>query len=109
MPRDQDIDIVEAISLANGSVGGAGGASGIAVIRTGTGPGNILPPTRAIITRKLANRQQIAIRVDLKDSLRDAKHRPIIQPGDLITLQYKPGEVAGNSLLNLINLNYSLN
>ncbi len=109
MPRDHDIDIVEAISLANGSIGGVGGASGIAVIRTGTGPGNILPPTRAIITRKLPNKQQVSIRVDLTQSLRDPKHRPIVQPGDLITLQYKPGEVVGNSMLNLVNLNYTLN
>ena len=109
MPRDHDIDIVEAISLANGSIGGVGGASGIAVIRTGTGPGNILPPTRAIITRKLPNKQQVSIRVDLSQSLRDPKHRPIVQPGDLITLQYKPGEVFGNSILNLVNLNYNVN
>ena len=109
MPRDHDIDIVEAISLANGSIGGVGGASGIAVIRTGTGPGNILPPTRAIITRKLPNKQQVSIRVDLSQSLRDPKHRPVIQPGDLITLQYKPGEVFGNSVLNLVNLNYTVN
>lgn len=108
MPRDHDIDIVEAISLANGSIGGVGGASGIAVIRTGTGPGNILPPTRAIITRKLPNKQQVSIRVDLNLSLRDPKHRPIVQPGDLITLQYKPGEVFGNSILNLVNLNYTI-
>jgi hypothetical protein len=64
MPRDRDIDIIEAISIANGSVGGAGGASGIAVIPA-RGPGNIIPPSRATIVRKLPNKQQIMIRVDL--------------------------------------------
>ncbi len=41
-------------------------------------------------------------------SLRDPKHRPIVQPGDLITLQHKLGEVFGNAILNLVNLNYTI-
>jgi len=105
MPRDRDIDILDAISLANGSVGGAGGASGVQVIPA-RGPGNVIPPSRATIVRKLPNKQQVTIRVDLTKALRDPKHRVMIQPQDLISLHYKPGELTANSALNLVNLNF---
>lgn len=107
MPRDRDIDIIEAIAIANGSVGGAGGASGIQVI-AGSGPGNIIPPSRATIVRKLPNKQQIMIRVDLTKAVRDPRHRVIVHPQDLVSLHYKPGELSANSFLNIINLNYVL-
>ena len=107
MPRDRDIDIVEAIAIANGSVGGAGGASGIAVIPA-RGPGNIIPPSRATIVRKLPNKQQIMIRVDLNKAIRDPRHRVLVHPQDLVSLHYKPGELSANSFLNIINLNYAL-
>ena len=105
MPRDHDIDIVEAIALANGAVGGAGGASGVAVIPA-RGPGNIIPPTRATIVRKLPNKQQVTIRVDLVKAVRDPKHRVVIQPNDLVSLHYKPGELGANSALNMVNFTY---
>ena len=105
MPRDHDIDIVEAIALANGAVGGAGGASGVAVIPA-RGPGNIIPPSRATIVRKLPNKQQVTIRVDLTKALRDPKHRVVIQPNDLVSLHYKPGELSANSALNMVNFTY---
>ncbi len=104
MPRDHDIDILEAISMANASVGGQGGAGQI--VTSGAGVGRILPPTRAVVLRKVSNGQQVAIRVDLERAVRDAKQRIIIQPGDFIMLYYKPGETFLNSALNLVNLTY---
>lgn len=108
LPRDRDIDILEAIAIANGSAGGPGGTSGVAVFRSGAGPGNIIPPTRGLIIRKLPNSQQIAIRVDLAKAMRDADHRVIIQPGDFISLNFRPGEVVANSALNFFNFTYIL-
>ena len=67
LPRDRDIDVVEAISLAGGSVGGPGGASA-AVFRAGAGPGNIIPPTRVLVLRKVSPSRQLLIRVDLVKS-----------------------------------------
>lgn len=104
MPRDHDIDILEAISMANASVGGQGGAGQI--VTSGAGVGRILPPTRAVVLRKVSNGQQVAIRVDLERAVRDVKQRIIIQPGDFIMLYYKPGETFLNSALNLVNLSY---
>jgi protein involved in polysaccharide export with SLBB domain len=105
LPRDYDLDIVEAIALAQGSVGGPGGVSGSGVFRTGAGPGNIIPPTRVLILRKLPNGEQLPIRVDLSRAMRDKKERIIIQPGDFVMLHYKPGELAGNVALNFFNFN----
>jgi protein involved in polysaccharide export with SLBB domain len=105
LPRDYDLDVVEAIAMAQGSIGGPGGVSGAAVFRTGAGPGNIIPPTRVVILRKLPNGDQLPIRVDLSRAMRDKKERIIIQPGDFVMLHYKPGELAGNVLLNFFNFN----
>lgn len=108
LPRDHDIDVVEAIAMAQGSVGGPGGVSGASVFRAGAGPGNIIPPTRALVVRKLPNGEQFAIRVDLSRAMRDSKERVIIQSGDMVMLHYKPGEIAANVALNFFNFNILL-
>jgi protein involved in polysaccharide export with SLBB domain len=108
LPRDYDVDILEAVSMANASVGGPGGAGG-AVFRAGAGPGNIIPPTRALVLRKVGDGRQVAIRVDLERAMRDARQRIIIQPGDFIMLYYKPGETFINTALNFVNFNFLLN
>lgn len=105
LPRDHDIDILEAVSIANASVGGPGGAGG-AVFRAGAGLGNVLPPTRAVVLRKVGNGQQVAIRVDLERAVRDAKQRIAIHPGDFIMLYYKPGEQLTNAALNFVNFTF---
>ncbi len=108
LPRDHDVDIIEAISLANVGLGGVGGQSGVQVIKTGAGPGNILPPTRALIIRKLPNNQQVAIRVDLRLAQQDRRHRVIIQPQDFVSLHYTPGQIVGNSILNVLTMSYAI-
>jgi hypothetical protein len=107
LPRDRDIDILEAVALANGSVGGPGGVTGAAVFRSGAGPGNIVPPTRAMIIRKLPNGQQLTIRCDLSRAKHDPLERIVIQPGDFVMLHYKPGELMGNVALNFFNFNFT--
>jgi protein involved in polysaccharide export with SLBB domain len=105
LPRDRDLDVVEAISLAGGSVGGPGGASA-AVFRAGAGPGNIIPPTRVLVLRKTAPGRQLLIRVDLARALKDPKERILIQSDDVVMLYYKPQETAGNVALNFFNFNW---
>jgi hypothetical protein len=108
LPRDRDIDILEAVAISNGSLGGIGGILGNGV-RTGTGSvGNILPPTRAIVLRKLPNGQQLQIRCDLEHAKNSATERILIQPGDYVMLYYKPGELAGNVVLSTFGINLSL-
>jgi hypothetical protein len=101
LPRDEDLDIIEAIALSNGSVGGIGAAASITALR---GAGNILPPTRVLILRKLPNGQQLPIRVDLTQAMRDPKERIKVMAGDYILVYYKPGEAVSNAFLNSFNI-----
>ena len=108
LPRDRDIDILEAIAIANGSLGGFGGVSSN-VFRAGAGPGNVIPPTRAIVIRKLPQGGQVLIRVDLNCARHDPRERIIIQPGDFVMMNYKPHEIVGNVALNFFNFTYLVN
>lgn len=109
LPRDEDLDIIEAVALAQGSVGGLGGTSSVAVLRAGAGVGNIIPPTRILVLRKLPNGQQLAIRVDLNNAMKNSKERIKIMAGDYIMMYYKPHEMATNAVLNLFNFNWIMN
>lgn len=108
LPRDYDIDVLEAITTAGGSIGGPGGAGGAVTVRAGAGPGQIIPPTRVMVLRKLPDGRQLAIRVDLKQAMRDPVERIVIRPDDMVMLYYKPHELVGNVALNFFNLNFVL-
>jgi hypothetical protein len=103
LPRDYDLDIIGAIALANGSVAGPAGQNAATVLNVRSGPGNIIPPTRAIVLRTLPDGEQIKIRVNINEAVNNPKERLRILPGDVVMLNYKPHEVVGNTLLNLVN------
>lgn len=110
LPRDEDIDILEAIALANTGVGGLAGQ--IAIGQQGqfsTGPGNVCPPTRARIIRKLPNCQQVVLDVDLRRAVDNADERILIQPEDFILLHYRRHELVTNIALNFVDFNFALN
>ncbi len=104
LPRDEDLDILEAIALAQGSIGAPGGGS-TASIRT-NGVGNVVPPSRALVLRKLPNGQQLPIRVDLTQAMKNPQERLKIMAGDFIFVHFKPGESFSNSALNVISFSY---
>ena len=101
LPRDEDIDVIEAIALAKGSVGGPLGLSGD-VLASGT-PGHMVRPTRVLILRELPDGRQLPIRVDLARAMVDQKERILIQPNDVVMLQFKPHQAAFNGVLNALN------
>lgn len=107
LPRDEDIDVIEAVALANGSVGGPLGQSGEA-LQSGN-PGYIIRPTRVIILREMPDGRQLPIRVDLARAMVDQKERILIQPNDVLMLQFKPHQAVFNGLLNTFNFNVLLN
>ena len=78
----------------------------MAVLRAGAGVGNIIPPTRVLILRKLPNGQQIPIRVDLAQAMKYPNERVRIMAGDYIMMYYKPSEMTSNALLNFFNFNW---
>ena len=104
MPRDEDIDVIEAIALANGSVGGPLGQSG--TVLAGGSPGHMVKPTRVIILRKMPDGRQLPIRVDLARAMTDEKERILIQPNDVLMLQFKPHQAVFNGILNTLNFNF---
>jgi hypothetical protein len=104
LPRDEDIDVIEAIALANGSVGGPLGQSGQA-LAAGT-PGHMVRPTRVIILRETPDGRQLPIRVDLARAMTDQKERILIQPNDVLMLQFKPHQAVFNGVVNMFNWSF---
>jgi protein involved in polysaccharide export with SLBB domain len=104
LPRDEDIDVIEAIALANGSVGGPLGQSGQA-LAAGT-PGHMVRPTRVIILRETPDGRQLPIRVDLARAMTDQKERILIQPNDVVMLQFKPHQAVFNGVVNMFNWSF---
>ncbi|MGI9456488.1 MAG: polysaccharide biosynthesis/export family protein [Aeoliella sp.] len=107
LPRDEDIDILEAIALAN--VGIAGMSGQIAIGQQGqfsSGPGNVCPPTRAQVIRKVSGCQQVVIDVDLRKAIENSEERILIQPEDFVMLHYRPTELLTNIALNFVDFNY---
>lgn len=112
LPRDYDLDVLAAISLAGGSAAtgvtasanaGMGGGGG------GGGAGGIIPATQIIVVRRLPNGSTVPIRINLNRAIVNAHDRILIQPGDLVLLQYTPAELAGNIVLGTLSFNYFLN
>lgn len=111
LPRDRDLDVLEALALGGGSVGGAGtglgnlGRGGIFnTIRRQGGFG--VPPTRCIIIRKTANGAQVPIRVNLKKAMVNPDENVLIAPGDMVMLQYNFVEELGNAVLGVFSISW---
>ena len=94
LPRDYDLDVIGAMSIAGTGPGGtgqsslAGGVAG-AVIGGGYGGAN---PTQLYVFRKGPHGQEFTITVDLKEAYNDPSKRILVQPGDTLILRYKPHE-----------------
>jgi hypothetical protein len=103
IPRDFDLDVFSAMSLAGGSVAVAAGGTSI----RGSSIGNIVPPTRLLVIREVYGYQR-AIKIDMKRGLTDPSERILIQPNDLILLEYTPSEVVLNMFLSTFSLRLDL-
>lgn len=113
LPRDYDLDIIDAIALAGGSVGGPG-----------TGIGNLgrggqlqairsinvgVAPSLCYVIRKTPAGGQIPIRVNLKKALVDPNERLLIKSGDFLVLQFTFTEELENAVLGVLSINEALN
>jgi len=113
LPRDYDLDVVGAIALAGGQIGGAG--TGVGNLGRGGQLNQIrstnigVPPSICYVIRKTPGGGQIPIRVNLKKTLVDPNERILIQPGDLVMVQYTFGEELANAFLGVFSLNYAGN
>ena len=111
LPRDYDLDILGAIALAGGPVGSTGAvlsqSQGLGG-RGGNRNGGPLPPSVAIVVRKLCDGSQIPIKVDLNRALTDSSQRILIQPDDMIIVRYTCAEEVINTALGLLQFNFLL-
>ncbi len=93
LPRDYDLDVIGAMSVAGSGIGGAGQRGG-----SGVGPGVIsggfggATPTQLYVVRKGPCGQEFTISVDLQAAFNDPSQRILVQPGDTLILRYKPHE-----------------
>jgi protein involved in polysaccharide export with SLBB domain len=98
LPRDYDLDVLGAVSIANGrqqsnsSGGGFGNRiGGISAMNQDISVG----ASTVVVLRQLPDGGQIPIKVNLYKAMRDPEERILIQPGDFIILQYTPIEAVG--------------
>ncbi len=101
LPRDHDVDILQAITLATGNFG-------TPTQITGVGIGNHITPSLAVVVRKQPDGMQQLIKVDLHKALLDPCERVIIRPDDIVLLQYRPGEAALNMVMNVFFYSFSV-
>jgi protein involved in polysaccharide export with SLBB domain len=95
LPRDYDLDVLGALAIAGPGVAGTVGPAGGGGIGGGFGGAASVggvPPGQLFILRKTPCGDQITIAVDLARAINSPGARPLIQPEDVLVLQYKPEE-----------------
>lgn len=105
IPRDYDLDVLGAMAMSGGSIAASAGGSGLDSV--GSGVGSIFPPTRVLVLRIVDGRQNV-IEIDLKEAMRDPGQRILIEPNDMIVLEYRPTEVLMNTILSTFRVTMSL-
>ena len=97
LPRDYDLDVLDAISIAQGQQGQTGG-TGIGNRVGGIAASNqdiTVSASDLIVIRKMPNGHRMNIKVDLNKALRDPNENLLIQPGDHLVLRYTTCEAIG--------------
>lgn len=95
LPRDRDLHVLEAVSLAQGAGGsrqsgsqGMQSPGGVSALNRDVTPS----ASRLIILRQVGCGQTMTIEVDLYKALRYPHENILVQPRDMLILQYTPIE-----------------
>jgi protein involved in polysaccharide export with SLBB domain len=92
LPRDYDLDVIEAIAQVHGPlISGGLAVSNLSGSLIAPGIGGPSPSLLTIL-RRTAGGGQVPIRVDLNRALREPRERILVQAGDVLILQETPGE-----------------
>jgi hypothetical protein len=106
IPRDYDLDVLEAVMQAVGPVANGGifnsNLSGSIISQGIGGPS----PSQLTVLRKAPGNRQITIRVDLNRAMQDPRERILVQPGDVLVLQETLGEALTRYLSTNIRQNF---
>ena len=88
LPRDYDLRVLEAVSIAEGRNTSGGQAArsigGISALNQDVS----ISASRLAILRTLPNGQRITVEVDLKKAMRYKEENILVQPGDMLILEY---------------------
>jgi hypothetical protein len=106
LPRDRDLNVVEALSFVKGPlINGA-------FINPQTG--NIIPiglgvpsPSLLTVLRRIPGGGTLPIRVDLYRAFRDPRERIVIRPKDVLVLQETPTEAFVRYLTQTLNFSFT--
>jgi protein involved in polysaccharide export with SLBB domain len=106
LPRDQDLDVIEAIAQTHGALYNAAfGGSNLSGNLINLGIANP-SPSLLIVLRRCPGRGQVPIVVDLREAVRHHQERLLVRPGDVLILQEKPAEALARYLSQtLFNFN----
>lgn len=95
LPREYDLGVLEAISIAEGRNTSGGGNTraigGVSALNRDVS----VSASRVIILRTLPTGQRITIEVDLHKAMKYQQENILVQPGDMLLLQYTAGEAIG--------------
>ena len=92
LPRDYDLDVLQALAQVRAPLVN-GGFNTVAFVANATAGGVGAPsPSLCTVVRTLPDGRVYSIRVDVNRAFRDARERVLIQPGDFLVLQERPGE-----------------
>jgi protein involved in polysaccharide export with SLBB domain len=107
LPRDYDLDVVEAVARVRGPLVN-GGFNQFNQFVQSLVPGGIGAPSPSLVTilRKTSCNRQVPIRCDLNRALRDPRERVIIKPGDILVLQEKPAEALVRYFTTVFRFNW---
>jgi protein involved in polysaccharide export with SLBB domain len=107
LPRDRDLDVVEAVSFVRGPlVNGAFSGSNLAgpLLAPGIGFPN---PSLLTVIRRLPEGGEIRIRVDLNKALRYPQERVVVKPKDKLILSQTPEEAVAQYISGVLRLGIS--
>ena len=99
IPRDYDLDVLAAIAAAGGGIG-AGVSGAVNSERSNF----LLAPSRILVIRN-HNGRQVAISLRKNDALRDPSSRILIEPNDVILVEYTNFETLFNIVFSTIRVN----
>jgi Polysaccharide biosynthesis/export protein len=105
LPRDYDLDILQALAIAGAPLVNGGFTQNQFVAQAFANGLGTPSPSLASVLRLLPNGQQINIRVDLDRALQDPRERIRILPRDTIVLQELPGSAVVRYMSQAIRVN----
>ncbi len=109
LPRDYDLDVLQALLTAGAPLANGGFTQNAFVaqaVNSGLGQPS---PSLLTVLRQAGNGRQIPIRVDLSVALRDPRERIRVLPGDILVLQERPGEAVARYITQTFRLNTAAN